>query len=365
MVAGFTLVELLVVIAIIATLIGLLLPAIQTARESARRSACSNNIKQLGLGVLNHHEAKGGFPSGAGISGYQMKTWQGGRGTSWIARILPYIEYSDIFSRLDFNDIYAGLESATNGAVLRGRQIPALSCPSSPLPQRAFYSPPGDATTDWVQASCYVAVSGASNGDNGSVNGLIPGFAETRIQQLGSSFGSPSGNWLSAGGILYLNGERPSGSYGTKSRYSVIFDGASKTMMIGEQGDFFTDSSGARQNWTLGTWAGFMAGNKGGGPGGGNSPSPTSGRNYVVWQDNRVWNITAIRFPINQKTGWAGTSQGVGQSGANNPLVSAYSGGVQVCMADGSVAFLTDDTTLDVLARLATRDDGQAVSLGN
>src|SRR3954451_3369851 len=62
--SGFTLVELLVVIATIGLLVALLLPAIQSAREAARRTQCKNNLKQIGLGCLNHADAHKFFPSG-------------------------------------------------------------------------------------------------------------------------------------------------------------------------------------------------------------------------------------------------------------------------------------------------------------
>ena len=61
---AFTLVELLVVIAIIGILVALLLPAIQSAREAARRTQCRTNLKNIGLAILNHVDARKVFPTG-------------------------------------------------------------------------------------------------------------------------------------------------------------------------------------------------------------------------------------------------------------------------------------------------------------
>jgi prepilin-type N-terminal cleavage/methylation domain-containing protein/prepilin-type processing-associated H-X9-DG protein len=87
---GFTLIELLVVIAIIAVLIGLLLPAVQKVREASSRTKCTNNLKQLGIGLHAYHDNFNGFPVETNVGA--------GSGVSWPTRILPYIEQGNLYN---------------------------------------------------------------------------------------------------------------------------------------------------------------------------------------------------------------------------------------------------------------------------
>lgn len=138
--AGFTLVELLVVIAIIGILVALLLPAIQAAREAARRSQCQNNMKNLGLAVLNYEQSKKKFPiavqteekDAPGNIAAQTKAAQDGQRlyANWAIQILPYIEEQPLFDSFVFKDKTGRLISLT------ANNIPAAALPAGKPPMR-------------------------------------------------------------------------------------------------------------------------------------------------------------------------------------------------------------------------------------
>jgi prepilin-type N-terminal cleavage/methylation domain-containing protein/prepilin-type processing-associated H-X9-DG protein len=180
--SAFTIVELLVVIAIIGVLMALLLPAVQAARESGRRTACMNNLYQLGMAVNRYDQDAGKIPS--------WSNSVGGRTVSWPVVLLPYIERNDLY------------ETWTAGGVAL-TNINTFTCPSSP-PAKDAASPPtwvglgyagncGDGTTNVYNgvmpspaASVKYSLSDVSDGDGLGTTLL---FAEKCANEYQSNWG--------------------------------------------------------------------------------------------------------------------------------------------------------------------------------
>ena len=139
--AAFTLVELLVVIAIVGVLVALLLPAVQAARESARRTACVNNLRQLGVAMHSHHVSYHVFPSGG-----QLHTTEGRLGVSWRVWLLPYLEEQMIFDIID-----PQLDGGAKDTSAKETMPSVFSCPS--------YEPSNAGT---IRSSNYWGVGGAA-----------------------------------------------------------------------------------------------------------------------------------------------------------------------------------------------------------
>jgi prepilin-type N-terminal cleavage/methylation domain-containing protein/prepilin-type processing-associated H-X9-DG protein len=120
---GFTLVELLVVIAIIGILVALLLPAIQAAREAARRAQCTNNLKQVGLALLNYESSKKTLPFGS--------KYLRGNG-NWVTEAMPYMEDQAVVDQINFSEPM-NVAGSRNAEVISQARVPMLICPSDSL----------------------------------------------------------------------------------------------------------------------------------------------------------------------------------------------------------------------------------------
>lgn len=205
---GFTLVELLVVIAIIGTLVGLLLPAVQTARESARRSQCTNNMKQVALGLHNFHDAFKALPPSACNSTVDPR---GRASWSWMLFVLPYIEQATLF------------DACMNQVTWRMQQ-PAWMDPAVAAQARAPISPficPTDtvgllapeAKVNSAASWLTFAASKANYLANGGANNVWGGSTDQQIRASQGAFRKVKG-----------------------ATFKDFTDGLSKTFLLGEAG---------------------------------------------------------------------------------------------------------------------------------
>jgi prepilin-type N-terminal cleavage/methylation domain-containing protein len=316
---GFTLIELLAVVAIIGLLIGLILPAVQSARESARRASCANNIKQIGLAIQLFHQSYQRLPPGGSNDQppFGLATPNHGwGGSSCFVHLLPYLEQMAVYSRWDF---VSPLVSQISPSAAVDVVLPWGRCPSSNMPQWRTWD------TTRIAVLNYHPVAGAQNG-------LItnPAYNETRIAD---GLGGAKNGW---GGMIF-----PS----SQMTFAHCTDGSSNMLVFGEQSGMLVDTSGVSQAWSPSSRFGWPL-----------------GAAYTGPSTGFVYNVTTIRWPINQKTGWDGVTNGVGSGQSsgwptNVPLNSNHPGGVSLLLLDGSVRFAADDMTMQTLAQLATRND--------
>ncbi len=318
---AFTLIELLVVIAIIAILVALLLPAVQQAREAARRSSCKNNLKQLGLALHNYHDINGCLPIGClfrdrGAGGPSLSNQ-----STWMARILPQMEQSALYDRMDFvRDRPTGWDPNN----VRAEVITGYRCPSDPKTTAVS----GFAPTSYV--AC-IGDSYRLYGDGGSTASAAQGHG---------SYIVGNGTWARA----VLNNGNEEGVFATNShcRFRDITDGLSNTMAVSEclvGSEIKALSSGDANNCD-------------------GNPGTTNNNRGSSWMfgSTSSWPFTTTRTPNSRSADCDRFAVYV-----NMAARSQHKGGVQVLLADGGVRFVSENINLATWRKLGQRNDGNVL----
>jgi prepilin-type N-terminal cleavage/methylation domain-containing protein/prepilin-type processing-associated H-X9-DG protein len=243
-VRGFTLIELLVVIAIISVLIALLLPAVQSAREAARRAQCVNNLKQIGLALMNYESATGSFPPAVflwSLNPAQFECSNNELGTSMFAYIMPFIELTTVYNALNLSlptggaNPYDGLPvdiiHTQSTALLT--TVNSYICPSD-LPLLSQTSGSGN---HYSQCS-YAASAGTRD-----VWHWYCGCPSM------PPYGGPCGPdpAIIGDGAFYAD---------AVLKLRSITDGTSNTIFVGEFSRFVNDPDAVFNSWTRGLWFG-------------------------------------------------------------------------------------------------------------
>lgn len=359
---GFTLVELLVVIAIIGVLVGLLLPAVQAAREAARRMSCSNNFKQIGLGMHNYHSAFDQIPisgSGTGAAFVGSTSNDSNRKfLSWTVGILPFLEQQALWDQISNPSTATvnGNPPAGTGGVWKAMgpvpwqfnyipwatEVPAYRCPSDP-----GASPPGGGRTNY--AACYGDATDNVNTGGRNDGGYISNQnSPANPDYFGK--GPTNYNWL-----VERSNAANRGFFWARQKtgFRDVLDGLANTVAMGE---IVTDA-GTREVVNTPVYTGLVfSGNPEVFPAQCNSPTyidparpkfllPTATvggadqKRGVRWADYRL-NYTAFQtiLPPNAISCTVSNDNSPGMFTAG----SRHQGGCHVLMGDGAVRFVTD-----------------------
>lgn len=327
---GFTLVELLVVIAIIGILVALLLPAVQAAREAARRTQCQNNLRQLGLACLQHHEAYKSFPSngwGYRFVGDPDRGYGAKQPGGWMYNILDFIEEGTLRS------MGKGVTPDSEKQIIMGVRAQAIIVPGFHCPSRRpailykynRYDPMNNAN------DLGLTRSGSVRGDYAiSVGDVLSGTDST---------GRTIACDVNQGPGTYADGD--SGTYNWKQsrktcngvsfqrgnvRIADVEDGTAKTYLVGEK---YLDPRYYQTGEDWGDDTTYFTG---------------------VDHDNQRWSLD---FPAQDQFGQA----------APTVWGAAHAGAFYMVMADGSVQSISYSIELTVHQRLGSRRDGNVVQV--
>ncbi len=317
---GFTLVEVLVVIGIIAVLILLLLPAVQKVRAAAVRTACQNNLKQIGIALHRYHDDNGTFPEGAhtlptppnmSVFTDEHCYW------SWMAMLLPYVEQQSLFDTAEQAALTVdpdpwGTVSDSSG----NPENPALGT------LVRIWECPADSRT-------LVTANQAGTGDN--LVYLILAFTAV-LGNAGTDDGYDDG-------VLFANSHIP---------ISQILDGTSNTILVGERPPSV--------DFLFGWWfagAGYP----------GTYPVDSAGLGDVTMGTSATGYVTALNqdFNLNCSTSNIGLQPGTIQNDCDQThYFSLHIGGANFLFCDGSVKFLTYGAN-SILPALGTRAGGETI----
>ena len=341
---GFTLVELLVVIAIIGILIGLLLPAVQAAREAARRMQCTNQIKQVVLGIQNYHDAHNSLPTNAPFAGFGFYNYAP---FSVTIAILPFMEEGSRYSKIMELDrkVANGELGVWNGGFFESdvyyhtNRVTTLLCPSEP--------------------NASVASTHANNARTNIMYCLGDGTSKLDAPYNHPNYINAPKKQCHSRGLFH--------QYSWKN-FSACTDGTSNTAAVSESASAAEGyySEGVKGGTT--TVSGFYTDDLDCHPdicmNNARDPNdPNKIRNACdtwrgnFYQDGRAWNNFHTVLPPNAPSCQATYN---GYWGSIYPANSYHSGGVNVGMADGSVRFVSDTIDCGDLSVTSTKCTGKS-----